>query len=655
MDKPKSTYSDLRQRLATIYALLIGVAGVLNLVWLLQYQTMSFDLLALIPFALLSILVSYFRVPVGHNNAELSIDGAILLGAMLTGGPVIGGWAAFITGLVLSIHPPTRPPSSIGWMDQIVLSALNSGRYVIATGTAWIIFYWLGGTLTPSRLTPVTIIALILMSIVYVLTRLALIRLFTLFAGSRPFRSFLQPVNADQFLVELLPLPLALAFSPFFVRFVWTRFLTLSLIFIGNGLLLHYLKTRIQNAQDQIETLRLRQQAEQAFNKPATSTDTLSGLAHRFCQQIVQSYCEIGILNATMTQVQVDISTDLQTRHPSMYIPTTSMWTWIGNLQAPQLLSTPEEFQELPFSLPYLSDDAPPRTALLLPIHAHEAIQVPLGGIILLSEKDNAFERIHIERLTLIAELLGIALQRIRENPFVAEETEQTQVVRHIQQTLLPPHPPTWPGWQVGYAWTFSPLPGGIWFDWQEDNEGWTFCLAEPVGAGLRSALLATATRALVQTHPSQTRRDPNALLHDLNAYLIGFGQQARCMYIVNESKHLLTWVNAGFPDALWWHHAQGRVEMMPTTAPELGTDPDIQVETTTIALEEGDAFIIYTPGILHNSQPPDALFKRLSELVRESASLAAGELAQTIVEQIAPHNTPQQDALVIVFKAMPG
>lgn len=654
MNKPKSTYSDLRQRLAIIYALLIGVAGVLNLVWLLQYQTKSFDLLALLPFALLSILVSYFRVPIGRNNAELSIDGAILLGAMLTGGPIIGGWAAFITGLVLSVHPPTKCPTPIGWVEQAALSALNSGRNVIAIGAAWMIFYWLGGTLNPARLNPTMVIALILMCTVYALTRLALIWLFTLFAGSRPFQPFLQPVNADQFLVELLPLPLALAFSPFFVRFTWIRFLTLSLILVGNGMLLHYLNTKIQNAQDQIETLRLRQQAEQAFNEPATSTDILSGLAHRFCQQIVQSYCEIGILNATLTQVQVDISTDLQTRHPSMYIPITAMWTWIGNLQAPQLLSTPEEIQELPVSLPHLSGDTPPRSALVLPVHTHEATRIPLGGIILLSEKDNAFEAIHVERLTVIAELLGIALQRMRENPFVAEETEQTPIVHHIQQTLLPQSSPTWPGWQVGYAWTLSPLPGGIWFDWQDGDEGWTFCLTEPVGAGLRSVLLATATRALVQTRPPQTRRDPNALLHDLNAYLIGFGQRARCMYIVNEPKHLLTWVNAGFPGALWWHHAQGRIEIMPTTAPELGTDPDIQVETSTIALEEGDAFIIYTPGVLNNGQPPDALFKRLAELVRESASLTAGELAQTIIEQTGLHNPPQQDALVIAFKAIP-
>ncbi len=665
MTQPDHIYFDFRQRLAFIYALLIGVVGVLTLVWLLQYQTASFDLLALLAFTLLSIIVSYFRIPIGPDSAELSVDGTILLGAMLTGGPVIGGWAAFITGLVLSIHPQAkRLTAPLSWVEQAALSALNSGRNVIAIGAAWVIFYWLGGTLNPARFKPTIILALLLMCIVYILTRLLIVWLLGIFVGSRLLQSFFMTVNADQFLIELLPLPLALAFSPFFVRFTWTRFLILALLFIGNGMLLYQLTRQIQHAQNQIETLRMRQKIEQALADLASSTGTLCSLAHRFCQEIVQAYCEIGIFNAALSQVQVAISSDVQTSQPSMYIPMTALWAWIGNLNRPQVLSVPEELDTLPFPLPRLPKGTSARSALLIPIcdpksAVEKPTHIPLGGILLLSESPQAFDPTIVERLTVLADLIGVTLRRMRDDSLVAIEMEQEEVVRYIQQTLLPAQPPLLPGWQIGCAWTLSSHPNGVWFDWQLNDGPWSFCLSEPTSQGLRSVLLSTVVRAVAATMPPQERHIPAQFMHRLNAYLLGFSQRVRFIHILNDQDHLLTWANAGYPPVLWWHSAQERIEVMPSTTPELGTDPEAETETTTVAMEEGDALVVYTRGVI------DACYeqipfqeKRLLDVIRESAQLSADALAQTIIAHVQAfvQNEPlEQDALVIVFKATSG
>lgn len=660
MTDPNHIYSNLRQRLSFIYALLIGVAGVLILVWLIEYQTMSFDLLALLPFAVLAIVVSYLHVPIGHDHTELSIDGIILLGAMLAGGPVIGGWAAFISGLVVSIRPRAKQSGhKLDWVEQTALAALNSGRNVIAIGAAWLAFYRLGSTHSSASVTPVVALALLLMCLVFALTRLFLIWLLTLFSSSQPLQSFFQVANASQLLIELLPLPIALAFSPLFIRLAWARFLVMALVFVGGGALLRYMAGKIQAAQEQNETLRLHQRIERAFSALPSSIPTLCTLAHQFCQEIVHARCETGIFNAALTQVYVQVSSEKNTHLPPMHIPMTTFWSWIGHLQQAQIVPTQISPETLPFPLPKLEGGISPQTALLLPIHnqvpADELPSPPLGGIVLISEAANAFDQIVIERLTLLAELAATAIRRLRIDLSDTMETSQAQIVRYIQQSLLPGSELTFPGWQLGYASELSPLSNGAWFDCRPAQAGWAFCLSEPSPQGLRGALFSTIVHAIVCTREPQEHIVPAQLIKELNERLLAFNQQAACLYMVSEHENLISWASAGCPPALWWHQTQGRVEVMQSAAPTLGTEPDIDIETTSVALEPGDALIVYTRGLIEARYEDEAFQTgRLTEAICQHAHLPADELAQAIIWQVRDfvHQSPlEQDAFVVIFR----
>lgn len=663
MSKPNHIYSGLRQRLAFIYALLIGVAGVLLLVWLLEYQTMSFDLLALLPFAVLAIVVSYLRIPFGQEHAELSIEGVVLLGAMLGGGPVIGGWVAFITGLVVSILPQPRPSNSkLDWVEQTALAALNGGRNVIAIGAAWLTFYWSGGMHSPASITPSMALTLLLMCLVFALTRLFLIWLLTLFSSSQPLQSFFQVTSISQLLIELLPLPAALTFSPLFMRFAWVRFLIMSLILVGCGALLRFMAGKIQAAEEQNETLRLHQRVERAFSKLPSSIPTLCNLVHQFCHEIAPSRCETGVFNAAMTQVYVQVSTEKNIPLPPMHIPMTAFWSWIGDLQQAQIVPAQVAPEALPFPLPRLEGGITAQTALLLPIHDKKAATddlpspPPLGGIILLSETANAFDRITVERLNLLADLAETAIRRLRASPFEAMETSQEPLVRYIQQSLLPDDLPDFRGWRLGCAAAPSPLSNGVWFDCQPAQAGWSFCLTEPSPPGLRGALLSTIVRALVGTLSPQENTAPAQLVHELNERLLAFNQQTAYLYVINEQENLLSWANAGCPPVLWWHQTQGRVEVMQSTAPLLGAGPDLDIETISVALGPGDAIIVYTRGLIEARYEGEAFqTNRLSEAIRRHAHLPADELAQALIDQMREfvHQSPlEQDAFVIVFQA---
>ena len=129
-DQMTISAQNLRRRWPYTYALFIGILGLLVLVRLFAQQATPVDLSTLLLFTVTALIVSYFKVPICRTNpehlldgpsrltalcdVELALDGAILLGATLVGGPAFGGWVAFVTELVMPMVPmPWEPPVSI--------------------------------------------------------------------------------------------------------------------------------------------------------------------------------------------------------------------------------------------------------------------------------------------------------------------------------------------------------------------------------------------------------------------------------------------------------------------------------------------------------------------------------------------------------------
>ena len=125
------------------YALITGVAGIGILAHLFAGQEANpeanpeatIDLFTALLFAVVALVVSYFRVPVRSAYAEIGLDGAVLLGAALLGGPALGGWVAFIAGLLKSFFP--RRTERVHWFESAATALWSSGRNVLAIAAAW--------------------------------------------------------------------------------------------------------------------------------------------------------------------------------------------------------------------------------------------------------------------------------------------------------------------------------------------------------------------------------------------------------------------------------------------------------------------------------------------------------------------------------------
>ncbi|MBC8444612.1 MAG: hypothetical protein H8D77_00655, partial [Chloroflexi bacterium] len=237
-----------RRRWSYVYSLLIGILGVLILVQLFERQRAPFDLPTLLLFALTSLIVSYFKVPTGTRNTEVGLEGAMLLGAALVGGPVLGGWTAFITGLAWPLKSfdeilpepyseisafTDRRPFRIRWVATASSAALNGGRNVMALSTAWLAYQGLGGTLSPTAVDTSLALALVVLCLVYGLLRCLLQWPAVVLQSAAPEQALASIAHPYAMLIETIPLPVSLLISAVFVQLGWSFFLLLALVFIG--------------------------------------------------------------------------------------------------------------------------------------------------------------------------------------------------------------------------------------------------------------------------------------------------------------------------------------------------------------------------------------------------------------------------------------
>ena len=118
------------ERWFILYALVLGILGVLALAYLFVYQTTAVDLFTLLLFTVTAVIVSSFQVPIYRTAArsllrrsstlaalgdvELGMEGAILLGFMLAAGPSLGAVLARgldSTDVTSPVMNATQPPS----------------------------------------------------------------------------------------------------------------------------------------------------------------------------------------------------------------------------------------------------------------------------------------------------------------------------------------------------------------------------------------------------------------------------------------------------------------------------------------------------------------------------------------------------------------
>ncbi len=210
---------------------------------------------------------------------------------------------------------------------------------------------------------------------------------------------------------------------------------------------------------------------------------------------------------------------------------------------------------------------------------------------------------------------------------------------RLTQQSLIPQKPLLLPGWQIATYYHPVIQVGGDIYGWLRMKDGRVlFWIADGTGHGAAAALLTTLAKLLFH-HGSMDHDSPASLMEAVdNDFRSTFGARsfmtAMCVALDPATGQAQV-VGAGHPSLLVVHH-DGTKESIASVAPPLGLIKRTAFTETAIDLEPGDAFLLYTDGLLRWTKDerhrvtPGQLEKALDHSAPTAEALLKGIVAQT-------------------------
>ncbi len=241
--------------------------------------------------------------------------------------------------------------------------------------------------------------------------------------------------------------------------------------------------------------------------------------------------------------------------------------------------------------------------------------------------------------------------QQLREKNRQMEE--ELQMARELQLALLPQKFPTVPAnvsaqesalrFLSLYFPTgdvsgdfFSVFPIG-------DNAAGVF-ICDVMGHGVRSALITSMIRALVEEH-AQATTDPGELLTRVNHALTFILKQAEttmfatCFYVVADvQKGQFRFANAGHPAALHVRNASAeKLQVDGRIGPAMGIFPAASYTTSARPMAKGDLIMLFTDGLFEVEDASGNLFtqEELQAAVTRHAAAAPQEFFTRVLHDV--------------------
>jgi sigma-B regulation protein RsbU (phosphoserine phosphatase) len=212
---------------------------------------------------------------------------------------------------------------------------------------------------------------------------------------------------------------------------------------------------------------------------------------------------------------------------------------------------------------------------------------------------------------------------------------------RLTQQSLIPNKPPRLPGWQVATCYRPVIQVGGDIYGWLPMKEGRIlFWIADGTGHGAAAALLTTLAKLLFH-HGSVEHDTParimEAVNHDFRSIVRARSFMTAMCVAVDPKTGRASVVGAGHPPLLVVRH-DCATESIASVAPPLGLLEHPEFAETLTHLESGDAFLLYTDGLLGSRKdaPHRLTPKSLAKMLDHSA-VSAEALLKGILEHATP------------------
>ena len=238
---------------------------------------------------------------------------------------------------------------------------------------------------------------------------------------------------------------------------------------------------------------------------------------------------------------------------------------------------------------------------------------------------------------------LGLKLrgQRLEQEIRERERVEQDlRVARSIQQASLPEEVPTLEDWQISPFYRPAREVGGDFYDFHLLPEGKLgLAVGDATGKGVPAALVMSTTCGMLQlAAQASDSSSPGEVLYRVNETLvtrIPANMFVTCFYaILDPQRGTLSYANAGH-DLPYLRRHGGECEKLRARGMPLGIMPGMRYEQKEIVLEEGEAALFYSDGLVEAHDPKGEMFgfPRLRELIARHGEETS--LEETLLEEL--------------------
>ena len=213
--------------------------------------------------------------------------------------------------------------------------------------------------------------------------------------------------------------------------------------------------------------------------------------------------------------------------------------------------------------------------------------------------------------------------------PALAQEMQHRErieqellVARRIQQASLPKKVPELEGWEISPQYWPAREVGGDFYDFHLLPEGRLgLVVGDATGKGVPAALVMSTTCGMLRL-AAQGSSSPGQMLRRVNEALfpnIPPNMFVTCFYsILEPSSGRLVFANAGHP--LPYMRRGGVAEELRASGMPLGLMPGMDYEEKEVVLEDGEAALFYSDGLVESHDSKGEMFgsPRLQALIAE-------------------------------------
>ena len=217
---------------------------------------------------------------------------------------------------------------------------------------------------------------------------------------------------------------------------------------------------------------------------------------------------------------------------------------------------------------------------------------------------------------------------------------QELQVARRIQHASLPKQVPEQEGWQISPFYQPAREVGGDFYDFHLLSEGRVgIVVGDATGKGVPAALVMSTTCGMLQAvSQAFDSSSPGEVLERVNETLVAripSNMFVTCFYaILDPESGSLSYANAGH-DLPYLRRHGGECEELRARGMPLGIMLGMGYEQKEIVLEEGEAALFYSDGLVEAHDPEGEMFgfPRLQALVAEHGE--ENSLEERLLEEL--------------------